>query len=147
MKRPVHFETLADDPGKLADFSREVFEWKIAAWDGPQACRLVTTGPEGTPGINGGIMARHFAQGVINTIAVESLVKTVAEMEQAGGKKVYGPHGIPEIGQHVYRAGPRATSSLSSSRLPDRPALVTRRQSRKPAKEAVCLVPCRKVLP
>ncbi|GMR11586.1 MAG: hypothetical protein BMS9Abin28_2422 [Anaerolineae bacterium] len=32
MKRPVHFEILADDAKKLADFYARVFGWEIAGW-------------------------------------------------------------------------------------------------------------------
>jgi predicted enzyme related to lactoylglutathione lyase len=106
MNRPVHFEILADDPGKIADFYQKVLDWKVATWQGPQTYWLVTTGPEGTSGINGGIMKRHFAQAVINTVAVQSLDETIKKIETEGGKKVHGPNEIPGIGLHAYCADP-----------------------------------------
>jgi len=106
MSRPIHFEILANAPQALADFYQEVLGWKVSTWDGPQQYWLVTTGEEGTPGINGAIMERHFPQGVINTVEVDSVDQTVASVESAGGKKVHGPQQIPGIGLHVYCSDP-----------------------------------------
>jgi predicted enzyme related to lactoylglutathione lyase len=106
MARPVHFEILSNEPEKIADFYRKVLGWEIATLNGPQAYWLVTTGPEGTPGINGGIMNRHFPQAVINTVQVDSLDQTLAQVEAAGGKKVFGPHEIAGVGLHAYCADP-----------------------------------------
>jgi predicted enzyme related to lactoylglutathione lyase len=106
VSRPVHFEILADDPEKVAAFYREVWSWKIATWEGPQAYWLVTTGPEGAPGINGAIMHREFPQAVINTVGVESLEEALAKVKQAGGKVIQGPNMIPGIGVHAYCTDP-----------------------------------------
>jgi predicted enzyme related to lactoylglutathione lyase len=106
MTRPVHFEILADDPVKVADFYEDIFGWEISTWDGPQKYWLVTTGPTEKPGINGGIMERHFKQAVINTVEVEALDEMIAKVEAAGGKKVHGPDEIPGVGTHAYCADP-----------------------------------------
>lgn len=106
MKRPVHFEISADNPEKIADFYRAALDWEITSWGGPSPYWLVTTGPEGAPGINGGIMKRHFSQGVINTIAVDSLKESISKVETAGGKVILGPNEIPGIGTHVYCEDP-----------------------------------------
>ena len=66
----------------------------------------MNTGPEDSPGINGGIMNRHFEQAVINTITVDSLDEMIAKVEAAGGKKVQGPNEVPDIGQHAYCSDP-----------------------------------------
>jgi len=106
MNRPMHFEILATDPEKVGAFYRDLFGWNIATWDAPQTYWLVTTGPEGTPGINGGIMHRHFPQAVINTIPVDSMDQTLKQVVSLGGKKVNGPNEIPGIGLHAYCADP-----------------------------------------
>jgi predicted enzyme related to lactoylglutathione lyase len=106
MNRPVHFEILADEPKKVAEFYGKLFGWKVASWEGPQAYWLVKTGEQDAPGINGGIMHRHLGQAVINTVEVESLEAMLAKLETAGGKKVHGPEEIPGIGLHVYCADP-----------------------------------------
>lgn len=105
MNRPVHFEILGDDPAKLSEFYKTVFGWTIATWDGPQGYWLATTG-EDTPGINGGFMAKHLPQTVINTIEVESMADTLAAIETGGGKLVHGPQEIPGVGNHAYFADP-----------------------------------------
>lgn len=105
MKRPVHFEILADDPEKVAAFYKEVFDWEIATWGGgEQVYWLVTTGPDDEPGINGGIMNREFDQAVINTLEVESLDQALEKIEAAGGRKIHGPNPIPDVGMHAYCA-------------------------------------------
>lgn len=103
MKRPIHFEILADDPSKMADFYKDVFEWEITTWGGgEQSYWLVTTGPDDVPGINGAIMSREFDQAVINTLEVESLDDVLKKIEVAGGRKVHGPNEIPGVGMHAY---------------------------------------------
>jgi uncharacterized protein len=106
MGRPVHFEILGEDPARLGEFYRAVFNWEIASWDGPQGYWLATTGLEGDRGINGGFMHRHFPQPVINTVGVASLEETLAKVEQAGGSLVQGPHEIPGVGLHAYCQDP-----------------------------------------
>jgi len=49
----VHWEFWSEDPEKIGDFYREVFDWKIRSIP-EMNYRLVETGGEG--GINGGIM-------------------------------------------------------------------------------------------
>jgi uncharacterized protein len=106
MNRPMHFEILGDDPQSLSRFYGEVFGWQIATWEGPQGYWLATTGDDGTPGINGGLMHRHFTQAVINTISVASLAEAVGRIESAGGSRVNEAHEIPGVGMHVYCADP-----------------------------------------
>jgi len=107
MKRPVHFEILAEDPKKLADFYQAIFGWEIADWGGgDQTYWLATTGPDDEPGINGGFMFRSLDQAVINTLEVESLEETTRKIEASGGKVVHGPNEVPEVGTHAYFADP-----------------------------------------
>lgn len=109
MGRPMHFEILATEPEKIATFYSKLFDWKVSTWEGPMSYWLVKTGPEGTPGIDGGIMRREFDQPVINTITVDSLEECVSRVEALGGKKISGPNDIPGIGRHAYCADPEGT--------------------------------------
>lgn len=102
MGRVVHFEILVDDPDRASRFYRDALGWEIKTVQGPQSYRLVSTGPNEIPGINGGILGRQFPQAVINTVQVESLKETVARIEKAGGKKVLGPNAVPGVGIHAY---------------------------------------------
>ncbi len=82
MPRPVHFEIHADDPERAAAFYRSVFDWEIEKWEGPREYWLVTTGPEGTPGINGGLMKRARAGR-----AQVALLDPSAQRGSAGGRR------------------------------------------------------------
>ena len=106
MNRPTHFEILTDNPEEIIPFYEAVLGWKAATWDGPQTYWLMTTGSEDTPGINGAIMGRHFDQAVINTINVESLEKTLEQVEAHGGRLINGPNEVPGVGTHAYCADP-----------------------------------------
>jgi len=61
MPRIVHFEIPADDPQRAAAFYKKAFGWKIEKWPGPMEYWMVTTGPDGTPGINGGLMKKEMS--------------------------------------------------------------------------------------
>lgn len=105
MKRPVHFEILAEDPAKLAEFYRAVFGWEIADWGGSdQTYWVATTGPDSEPGINGGFMGRALDQAVIITLEVESLAEAASKIEAAGGKVIHGPNEVTGVGTHAYFA-------------------------------------------
>jgi predicted enzyme related to lactoylglutathione lyase len=108
MNRPTYFEILGEDPRKLGEFYEAVFGWKAATWGGEeQAYFTVTTGPESTPGINGGLMKRHFKQNVINTHDVGNLEAALEKIKAAGGKLVHGPNEVPEVGMHCYCEDPQ----------------------------------------
>ena len=126
MHRVVHFEILSRDPQRAADFYKDVFGWQSNTWGGgEQTYWLVTTGPDDQPGINGGIMGRHMDQAVINTISVDSLEETLANIERAGGRKVLGPNEIPEVGTHAYCADPDGTLFGVLQPTPRQPASKT----------------------
>ena len=103
MARVVHFEINADDPGRAADFYREVFGWQIAKWQGPEDYWLITTGPDDEPGINGALMKRAApGAGTWNTVGVLSVDEFVAEVVEAGGKVIQPKMTIPGVGYHAY---------------------------------------------
>lgn len=107
MNRPVHFEVLAEDPEKMADFYADLFGWEVSTWPGSeQGYWLVRTGEEGTPGIDGAFMGQHFPQTVINTIQVDSLEEMMTRLQEAGGKVEDGPNEIPDVGIHAYCTDP-----------------------------------------
>ena len=98
MGRIIHFEILGDDPARLAEFYRQTLGWEFQSWDGGHPYVLLATGPKDEDGIDGAIMPRFFPQAVINT--------ALARIEAAGGKKVWGPNEIPNIGTHAYCEDP-----------------------------------------
>jgi predicted enzyme related to lactoylglutathione lyase len=74
MSRVIHFEIHAEQPERAIKFYTAVFGWEFNKWPGPMDYWLITTGPDGQPGINGGLIRR---QGVIDGQAVIAYVCTV----------------------------------------------------------------------
>ena len=102
MPRVIHFEIGADDPERATKFYSDVFGWKIQKWDGPQDYWLITTGEEGTPGIDGAIMRRDPGMSVINTIGVQSVDEYIAKVTENGGAMMTPKMAIPGVGYFAY---------------------------------------------
>ena len=103
MSRVIHFEIPASDPERAAHFYKKAFGWKIERWPGPMDYWLVTTGADGTPGINGGLLRKQAPTvATTNTIGVESVDGAVAAVQGAGGKLVMPKTAIPTIGYFAY---------------------------------------------
>ena len=103
MSRPIHFEIPADDPARAIAFYEAVFGWKFNKWEGPMPYWLITTGADGEPGINGGLMPReHPNQPCVNTIGVSDLDATVATVVRNGGQVAVPKMAIPGIGWLAY---------------------------------------------
>jgi predicted enzyme related to lactoylglutathione lyase len=103
MSRVIHFEIPASDPERAVNFYKKAFGWKIERWPGPMDYWLVTTGTDGTPGINGGLLRKQAPTvGTTNTIGVESVDSAVAAVQSAGGKLVTPKMSIPTIGCFAY---------------------------------------------
>jgi len=101
--RVVHFEVAADDPERAAAFYQDVFGWEIHKWDGPMDYWLIKTGPEGQPGINGGLHRKTGpVGGHVNTIDVPSVDDFVAKIEAHGGTIVRPKRAIPGVGWLAY---------------------------------------------
>jgi hypothetical protein len=87
MNRIVHFELPADNPERAVEFYKKAFGWQIQKWPGPQDYWLVTTGADGDPGINGGILRRqHPGAGTCNTVGVPSVDDAVATITKMAEK-------------------------------------------------------------
>jgi predicted enzyme related to lactoylglutathione lyase len=102
MSRVIHFEIPAGDPERAASFYRKVFGWKIEKWPGPMEYWMVSTGAEGTPGINGGLMKNTDVKTTTNTIGVDSVDGAVDAVTKAGGKLVMPKTPIPTVGYFAY---------------------------------------------
>jgi len=103
MPRVIHFEIPADDPQRAVAFYEKAFGWKIVKWEGPMEYWLVMTGPEGEPGIDGGL-ARRSAPGdsTVNTIGVDSVDAYVAKIVANGGKVIRPKAAVPGVGWLAY---------------------------------------------
>lgn len=107
MNRPIHFEIPATDPEKVMAFFKTVFGWSFQKWEGPMPYWLVTTGPEGEPGINGGVLVRRDpAQPIVNTLGVANLDKTIEAVLANGGTIAVPKMAIPGVGWLAYFKDP-----------------------------------------
>ncbi len=103
MPRVVHFEITGNDPEKVADFYRKVFDWKINKWEGPQEYWLVDTGDPSSPGINGGIFKpKEPFIGTVNTVEVSNLDEYVEKVMANRGQVVTDKITIPGVGYLIY---------------------------------------------
>ncbi len=103
MSRVVHFEIPVNDPERAASFYRKTFGWKIEKWPGPMDYWLVTTGADGVPGINGGLLKKQApTTATTNTIQVESVDAAVKAVQGAGGKLISAKTAIPTVGYFAY---------------------------------------------
>ncbi|HZS18183.1 MAG TPA: VOC family protein [Candidatus Udaeobacter sp.] len=109
MNRVTHFEIYTDEPESVQPFYQDVFGWKFRKFEGgPMEYWLVTTGDDTNPGINGGMTRPREGQnaGTLNTIAVESLDRTIDKIEQRGGKICVPKMAIPTVGWLAYAEDP-----------------------------------------
>jgi uncharacterized protein len=108
MPRPIHFDIYADDPARAAKFYTDVFSWKFEKWDNPDMDYwMITTGPDGEPGINGGMTKRDdkadkgFAHAATLTMAVPDADEYTEKIKSHGGTLVSPKMAIPGFGWFV----------------------------------------------
>lgn len=107
MGRVVHFEIPADDLDRAERFYTTVFGWR-ARNIGAQNYRLLSTGEEGEPGIDGALATRtgpapNGSTGAwVCTVEVGDIAETERAVVAAGGKQVRDRATIPGIGWVTY---------------------------------------------
>jgi uncharacterized protein len=103
MSRVIHFEIPALEPERAAAFYRKAFGWNIEKWPGPMEYWMMTTGADGAPGINGGLLKKQApTTATTNTIGVESIDQAIERVKSAGGKLVMPKTPIPTVGYCAY---------------------------------------------
>jgi predicted enzyme related to lactoylglutathione lyase len=103
MPRPIHFEIPADNPERAIQFYERVFGWTFSRWEGPMEYWVIRTGPDGEPGIDGGLMKkRDPAQPCVNTVGVADLDATLKLVEASGGLCVLPKMPVPGVGWLAY---------------------------------------------
>jgi predicted enzyme related to lactoylglutathione lyase len=105
----VHFEIHAADPDRAERFYKRVFDWEIRRWEGaPVDYRLITTGADGEPGINGAIVERRGAvdgkavTAFVCTVSVDDLAAVQAAVSEAGGEQVVDRQELENVGSFAY---------------------------------------------
>ncbi len=99
--RIVWFEIPADDPERARNFYGSLFGWKIEKFPGmADYWHIDTGGSDDTP--DGGLMKRKQpGQPITNYIAVPSVEKAAAKVEQLGGKICMTKTAVPQMGYFV----------------------------------------------
>ena len=114
MGRVVHFEIHASDPQKSIEFYREMFGWKFDPYGPPNSYWLITTGPDGEPGINGGVVPRRGAaaesgqavNAFVCTVSVDSAKDSHAKAKSLGAAEALPIMAIPGVGWLAYMKDP-----------------------------------------
>lgn len=104
MPRVTHFEIDAHEPERAVQFYNDVFGWQIRKWDGPVEYWLIQTGPDGEPGINGGINRKESGAplSTVNVIDVPNVDTFVEKITRSGGKIIAPKMPIPGVGYLAY---------------------------------------------
>ena len=110
MPRVVHFEIHADNPERAVRFYTWLFGWEISKWSGPQDYWLIRTGPDGQPGINGGLLRRpcpapadgQAVTAYVCTVDVPALDDYLTRVAGAGGSLAVPKMAIPGVGWLAY---------------------------------------------
>jgi predicted enzyme related to lactoylglutathione lyase len=111
MGRVVHFEIHASDMDAAERFYTAVFGW--TAQRTPSAdrdYRLLVTGADGTPGINGALLERRGeapapgepVSAFVCTVAVDDLDETDRRIAEQGGARVVETRAIEGVGRVAY---------------------------------------------
>ena len=108
MPRVIHFEIHAEDPERAVAFYQRVFGWTCTRWSGPVDYWLIKTGPDGQPGINGGLIKRRgpidgtAVLAYVCTIDVPSVDEWLGHITAAGGTVALPKMAVPGVGWRAY---------------------------------------------
>jgi len=128
MPRVIHFEIHATDPERAVRFYSGAFGWSFQKYDGPMAYWLITTGSEGEPGIDGGLLQRQGpldGEGVsayVCTIDVPDLDAAIETVTGAGATLAWPKNPIPGVGWLAYAKDPEGNLFGMLQSDPEAPA-------------------------
>src|SRR5206468_3855857 len=110
MPRVIHFEIHADNPERAVAFYQKVFGWELTKWAGPQEYWLIKSGPDGQPGINGGMVKRRgpaptegqAVNAFVCTVDTPNVDEYLAKAREHGGQVALPKMAIPGVGWLAY---------------------------------------------
>lgn len=110
MDSVVHFEIPADDLKRASAFYKKAFGWTAEEFQGMGYWMLGTTDvdektrmPKRPGAINGGMGKREGPlKGIVVTISVPDIDKTLEKVEKLGGKTVQKKQSMGEMGYTAY---------------------------------------------
>ena len=104
----IWHENNSTDPEKAKSFYTELLGWDTEAWPGEQEYTIVKVGDKGHGGIStaqGGAPS-HW----MGNVFVEDVDEVARRTEAAGGKVLFGPDDIPEVGRFALIADPQGAT-------------------------------------
>jgi uncharacterized protein len=113
--RVVHFEIHAADMDRAEGFYTGVFGWSVRrSAAGERDYRLLITGADGRPGINGALIERRGepapggapVTAFVCTVAVEDLAETERKITAGGGERVVDRREVEGVGSLAYFRDP-----------------------------------------
>jgi predicted enzyme related to lactoylglutathione lyase len=105
--RVIHFEVQADDLDRAKKFYEKALGWKVEQMMSKEKGGMdywgLTTGPDGTPGINGGMYQRGKTKITTYdcTILVDDIDKVAEAVKKNGGQITKEKDQIPGVGWFV----------------------------------------------
>jgi uncharacterized protein len=112
MSRVAHFEIQADDPERAKAFYAAVFDWTYEDYGQMTGSAYwgITTGPEDTAGINGGLLQRpapapapeQGANAFVCTMVVDDFDGTEQRILAAGGRVALPKAALPGMAWQGY---------------------------------------------
>ena len=93
----THFEIYAEDPTGLAQFYRDLFDWKIEKTPGVEYFRI-QTGPPEDHSIAGGLLNRPIPgpRSWVHYVRVDSIDQTIERVQSLGGKLLRPKAAVPK---------------------------------------------------
>ena len=93
----THFEIYAEDLTRLAQFYRDLFDWKIEKTPGVDYFRI-QTGPPEAHGIGGGLLNRPIPgpRSWVHYVLVDSIDQTIERVQSLGGKLLRPKTAVPK---------------------------------------------------
>lgn len=110
--KPTYFDLTVHDIGQAKAFFESVLGWRFEQFPMPYEYYRIQAGPEGEPGIDGGIGAVKDASVVGGkpmtqvTVPVVDLDETIARVKANGGQIVESKLAVPGIGWYATCAEP-----------------------------------------
>jgi predicted enzyme related to lactoylglutathione lyase len=93
----THFEIYAEEPAGLAEFYKDLFEWKIDKAPGIDYFQI-QTGP-GEEAMRGGLLHRPIPgpHSWVHYVSVDSLDEMVERVQSLGGKLLRAKAAVPRV--------------------------------------------------
>jgi predicted enzyme related to lactoylglutathione lyase len=110
--KPTYFDLTVRDPGQARTFFEKVLGWHFEKFPMPYEYYRIQAGPEGEPGIDGGIGSIKDAPVsagtpmTLITVPVPDLDEVISRVQACGGRIVEPKTPIPGVGWYATCAEP-----------------------------------------